>query len=56
VSTLVKDAEEAWWPPTFAPSGFGRRTLAWWIIHVASQRTRRWMLSRSARSAAAISR
>ena len=25
------DADEAWWPPTFSPSGLGRTTLASWI-------------------------
>src|SRR5262245_41948655 len=33
------EAEEAWCPPTFSPSRFGRTWLAWWIIHVDSQRT-----------------
>ncbi len=30
----VIEAEEAWWPPTFTPSGLGRRWLAWWIIQL----------------------
>src|SRR5262245_50897256 len=33
------EAEDAWCPPTFSPSRFGRTWLAWWIIHVDSQRT-----------------
>src|SRR5438128_2666710 len=50
----VIDEELAWWPPTFVPSGFSRPKLAWCTIHVASQRTRRWMDSRVASSAALL--
>ena len=34
------EADEAWWPPTFKPSSFGRTVLASWIIRVASHRIR----------------
>ncbi|WP_216858424.1 hypothetical protein [Actinomadura verrucosospora] len=34
------DADDAWCPPTFSPDGLGRTRLAWWIIALASQRTR----------------
>src|SRR5262245_30340363 len=37
--TSSAEAEDAWCPPTFSPSRFGRTWLAWWIIHVDSQRT-----------------
>jgi hypothetical protein len=38
---VASDADEAWWPPTFKPSSLGRRWLALWIIHDASQSTLR---------------
>ena len=34
------EAEDAWWPPTFTPSAFGRRWLAWWIIQLESHNSR----------------
>ena len=34
------DEDEAWWPPTLVPSGFGRVLLAWWTMSALSQRTR----------------
>src|SRR6185312_5324511 len=33
----VIEADEAWCPPTFTPSTFGRIWLAWWIIQFDSQ-------------------
>jgi len=51
VRRLTTDADEAWWPPTFVPSAFGR-VFAQWTIHVASHSTFRWILSRIASSAA----
>src|SRR3954453_18837767 len=36
----TSDADEAWWPPTFSPSGLGRTRLAWCTIDVASHNTR----------------
>ena len=36
----TSDADEAWWPPTFSPSGLGRTRLAWCTIDVASHSTR----------------
>src|SRR5436190_19347695 len=44
------DAEDAWCPPTFDFSGFGRTLLAWWIMSVESQRTRRSISWRTPRS------
>ena len=38
---VASDADDAWCPPTFSPSSFGRRWLALWIIHVASHSTLR---------------
>ena len=35
---VASEAEEAWCPPTFMPSSFGRMWLALWIVHEASQR------------------
>jgi hypothetical protein len=34
------DADDAWWPPTFKPEGFGRTRFAWWMIALDSQSTR----------------
>src|SRR5262249_23632222 len=48
VMMVTHEALEAWWPPTLSPSGWGRRWVALWIIHTASQR----ILRSSARSAA----
>src|SRR5205809_1813484 len=47
---LTTEDDEGWWPPILVPSGFGR-VLAWWTESAASQSTRRWMLSSTARSA-----
>ncbi len=43
VMMAVTEAQEAWWPPTLVPSGFGRMWLAWWIIHDASHSSLRSM-------------
>src|SRR5918995_5671483 len=50
VIRLTIDALEAWCPPTFTPERFTRTRLAWWTIEVASQSTRRWTSSSTARS------
>ena len=42
------EAQEAWWPPTLRPDSLGRTRLAWWMIDVDSQSTRRWISSRTA--------
>ena len=47
-SIAVIDADEAWWPPTFTPSGLGRRWLALWIIQQASHSALRVSSSSSA--------
>ena len=44
------EAQDAWWPPTFSPSGLGRTRLAWSTIAVDSHSTR----SSTARSAASV--
>ncbi len=49
------EEEEAWWPPTLVPSGFGRTLLAWWTISALSQRTFFWIDSRVAIGASAMS-
>src|SRR3954452_10286119 len=36
----TSDADDAWCPPTFSPSGLGRTRLAWCTIDVASHNTR----------------
>src|SRR5262245_24544853 len=48
---LTTEAEDAWCPPILIPSGFGRSAFAWCTIHALSQRTRRWIEPRKARSA-----
>ena len=35
---VVREAQEAWCPPTFSPSSLGRMWLALWIVQAASQR------------------
>src|ERR1700687_1966492 len=49
------DEDEAWWPPTLVPSGFGRALLAWWTMSALSQRTRFWIDSSVAMGASAMS-
>src|SRR4051812_39055554 len=49
----VIDALDAWWPPTLRPERFGRTLLAWWIMDVASHRTRRSMDPRTSSRAPA---
>src|SRR5260370_10489044 len=49
------DEDEAWWPPTLVPSGFGRVLLAWWTMSALSQRTRFWIDSSVAMGASAMS-
>src|SRR5215468_2561135 len=36
---VASEAEEAWCPPTFTPSTFSRRWLAWWMVQLASHST-----------------
>jgi hypothetical protein len=43
------DAQDAWWPPTLSPDGFGRTRFASWMIAVDSHSTRR-SISRNASS------
>src|SRR5690348_4025205 len=43
---VATEAEEAWCPPTFDFSELGRTLLAWWMIWVESQSSRRSMASR----------
>src|SRR3954465_4411060 len=50
----MTEEEEAWWPPILEPWRFGGGGLAWWIMFVASQSTRRWIDSRAASSSAAM--
>src|SRR6478735_409663 len=54
----TSDADEAWCPPTFSPSGLGRTRLAWCTIDVASHNTRcstsRSVASRSMRPPSAV--
>jgi hypothetical protein len=38
---VASEAEEAWWPPTFRPSAFGRMWLAWWMVQDDSHSTLR---------------
>src|SRR5215471_13014625 len=35
----ASEADEAWCPPTFTPSIFSRRWLAWWMVQLASHST-----------------
>src|SRR5258708_39430126 len=49
------DEDEAWWPPTLVPSGFGRVLLAWWTMSALSQSTRFWIDSSVAMGASAMS-
>src|SRR5215212_5478879 len=49
----ITEDEDAWWPPILEPSRLGRTWLAWWIMLVASQSTRRWIDSSAASSSAA---
>src|SRR5260370_21982444 len=49
------DEDEAWWPPTLVPSGFGRVLLAWWTMSVLSQSTRFWIDSSVAMGTSAMS-
>ena len=39
VMIVTSEAQEAWWPPTLSPLGFGRTRFAWWMIEVDSQST-----------------
>src|SRR5260370_14925673 len=49
------DEEEAWWPHTLVPSGFGRVLLAWWTMSALSQSTRFWIDSSVAMGTSAMS-
>ncbi len=38
---VAMEALEAWCPPTLMPDVLGRTLFAWWMMDVASHRTRR---------------
>ena len=47
---LTIDADDDWCPPTLTPDADCRILLAWWIMLVANQRTRRSIPSNVRRS------